>query len=247
MNILGDKPKRNRIPCGTEIHNKMYANEPDVKPEVKPKPRVINPNQSAPNKDGFIYVPSINLYLSQETHFKGKNWNDCHIETQKQGYTMPTIHQFAEFLRYLRSDEGKSKIANANEILNEIYEVRSPWRSEWLDAFFRQNDDSMNIEYNHKVSGTSLIAQNKEQLADYLAETKTPGISLDNWLANPNQHGLPKPRCKNGKLYYWKPTDGRVARFSADSDGANLVCNWYPGNGNDSLGVRLVASAEGAS
>ena len=215
-------------------------------PNPKPQEQIVT--QSPINKDGFIYVPSINLYLSEETHFKGKDWKESHIETQKQGCTMPTIQQFVEFLRYLRSDEGKAKVKNADKILNEIYEVRNPWRSEWLDAYyFEQKAEDMLVNYNHKFNGTSLIAQNTEQLTNYLAETKIPGISLEDWLENPNPHGLPKSNCKDGKLCYWQPENGRVARFYADSGRAILGCDGVPDVRYDSLRVRLVASAENAS
>ena len=224
-----------------EAERLAKANKPKDNPEA-PKQEPTTTQATLPNKDGFIYVPSINLYLSEETHFKGKRWNQSHIETQKQGYTMPTISQFVEFLKYLRSDEGQSNVKNARIILNEIYEVRSPWRAEWLDALFEKQDDKMLIHYNHRINGTNLIAQNTEQLIDYLAETKTPGISLDNWLANSNKHGLPKSNCKKGNLYYWKPTNGNVARFDASSVRANFGCDWDPDDRDVSLGVRFVAS-----
>ncbi|MEK6830196.1 MAG: hypothetical protein AABY15_08835, partial [Nanoarchaeota archaeon] len=45
------------------------------------------------------------------------------------------------------------------------------------------------------------------------------------------------PNMEDGKLYYWHPKDGRVARFYADSVRAYLYCNWSPSDRYSDLGV----------
>ena len=106
----------------------------------------------------------------------------------------------------------------------------------------------MYVSY-HTFDSKGKIVQKSEKLENYLAENKTPGIDLESWLANPTKHGLPKPDCKKGSLYYWNPVNGYVARFNADSVRALLNCNWSPGNCDAGLGVRYVEarSAETAS
>ena len=68
-------------------------------------PPNVEANDFAPNKNGFIYVPSINLYVAKERSLQGLNWSNTHDELKKQNLSMPTIHQFREFLKYLRSKE----------------------------------------------------------------------------------------------------------------------------------------------
>ena len=65
----------------------------------------------------------------------------------------------------------------------------------------------------------------------------TPGINLEEWIRNPNKHGLPKPDISSGNLYYWCPTDERVARLCAVTYWANLNCNRDPSNLNGGFGI----------
>ena len=230
-------------------------------PQVQAPPETQEPAQpqepQAPesppsNLDGFIYVPSIKLYVAKQRTLHNLDWYDTHKELHKQGSTMPTIPQFIEFLKYLRTDyENKDE---AQQILDEILTVRSPWRSEWLDAKFRNQNNQMYVDFNHQTQGADLTPKNSERLTNYLSENKTPGINLDDWLSRPTSQGLPPSDCKSGDLYYWNPRDGRVSRFGADSDGIDLYCSWGPGSSDGALGVRLVrggdkgdASAKSAS
>lgn len=46
--------------------------------------RPINPNITAPNLDGFVYVPSINLYVAKQRTHLNESWSQCHeIKTEK--------------------------------------------------------------------------------------------------------------------------------------------------------------------
>ena len=196
---------------------------------------------SAKELEGFIYVPSINLYLSKEVSHKGKSWNECHEILSKEDAFMPTIYHFKEFLKYMRENPNGTNDASGSEIetiLDEILTVRDPWRAEWLDAKFEKRKDGLYL----------LTKQGSpEKLTDYLDKTRNPGIDLDDWLENANSQGLPSSKTKDGKLYYYAPVDGRVARFDADSDGAYLGCDdGVPVSRSDSLGVRR-ATAEGGS
>ena len=74
-------------------------------------------------------------------------------------------------------------------------------------------------------------------------KNKTPGISLESWLQNPTKQGLPNKDTKSEDLFYWFPLsdNNSVARFDADSDGADLNCYWSPSDSDSVLGVRAVA------
>ncbi len=196
------------------------------------------PQENAPDLKGFVYVPSIGLYVAKERTLTGLTWAKTHKELKKQNLMMPTILQFREFLKYLRD----SKKPEEQKIFNEIVEVRTPWRSEWLNARFEDRNGLYMISENVFVNGKY---QDIEQKLDkYLAENRIPGISLDAWLNSNAQHGLPESKISKGDLYYWSPVSGYVAGFVAGSFRACLCCIGYPGYSVPSLGV--FACAEGA-
>ena len=50
------------------------------------------------------------------------------------------------------------------DVYDEIFTVRSPYRAEWLDANFKVVKDRLHMNYNHKIIGGALKPQNSEQL-----------------------------------------------------------------------------------
>ena len=180
------------------------------------------------NKDAFIYVPSINLYVAKERTHLNKNWKDCWTELQSQNYQMLKINEFREFLKYTKE--------NHKDIYNEITEVNSPWRGEWLDANFK-------VEKNELY----LLTENeskKEKLEDCLMKDKNPGILLEDWINGKNisSQGLPNKNISSGSLYYWHPRsdNNSGARFGAFDGRAGLNCNGNPSLADSGLGVRAV-------
>ncbi|MBU2612609.1 MAG: hypothetical protein KKB62_02725, partial [Nanoarchaeota archaeon] len=189
------------------------------------------------NMEGFVYVPSINLYVAKEKKFHRKNWFEAHKLLQKEGEKMLTPYEFVEFLKYAKINE--------ENVYNEITKLKSPWRAEWLDADFKVKNGVLHINYNHVLdSNGNLIPKNLEVLdKETLMKDKTPGISLEDYLeSNHTSQGLPNKSVKSGDLYYWFPRsdDNSVAWFDADDNGADLNCNWDPSNRDDILGVRAV-------
>lgn len=178
---------------------------------LKNKPRPL---------DGFDYIPSLKLYVAKEKKFYGDNWFDSHKQLQENGERMLTLPEFREFLNYART--------NLPETYRDITEVRNPWRAEWIDADFKLKNNKLFI--------------NSEPLdKDTLMEDKL--ISLDDYLNNNHtSKGLPTNKVKSGNLYYWPPrsNNNSVARFGADSDLADLVCDGNPSRGDSGLGVRAV-------
>ena len=186
----------------------------------------LKDKSSNKNTNEFIYVPSINLYIAKERTHLNKNWKDCWTELQSQNYQMLKINEFREFLKYTKE--------NHKDIYNEITEVNSPWRGEWLDANFK-------VEKNELY----LLTENeskKEKLEDCLMEDKNLGILLEDWINGKNisSQGLPNKNISSGSLYYWHPRsdNNSVARFSAGSGRANLGCYGNPSGTLSSLGVR---------
>ena len=148
--------------------------------------REANPITAEQRKD-YVFVPSLGLYLSENRYLQNKNWNETQEILHKEGKRMPTIPEFVELLKYLRSKDGKSQVKNAGKILDEVYKVAGDWRSEWLDAKF-EDKKGMYVSY-HTFDSNGKIIQKQEKLENYLAENKTPGIDLESWLDNPTKQG----------------------------------------------------------
>jgi len=150
-------------------------------------------------------------------------WEKTQEALKKQGCQMLTIPEFIEFLKFTRK--------NYPEIFEDITVVRDPWRTEWLDAYFKEEKGQMYI-YTRNT-------KKREKLdKDTLMEDKLPGIDFNDLFSNSTKQGLPKLNVKAGVLYYWYPRNGTVAGFGADSDRANLGCNGNPRGSSSALGVR---------
>jgi len=196
-----------KITIPDEVFGKKLGEDLIEKVLSKKDPQPTNTNISnQPNIENYIYVPSINLYISKEKTLHNNDWNDAHKKLKEQGLRMPTIPEFLEFLRYIKSNPNDQEYAS---ILKEITELKSPWRSEWLDAYFEQENNQFYIYTKNKTI--------KQPLESCLMEDKTPGIDFNNLLDNPTKQGLPKANVREGNLYYWHPRNGTVARFDADS------------------------------
>ena len=270
LQITSDKQREYKDPDEVaEALNKRYELEQKrdaLKQKSKPESpenetKQTEPTQITPIKvtepEKYLILPGNshgkynydNSLISVEKTLHNKNWFDCHKELLKQGYHMPTIPQFIDFLNLLKS--GKAFHANGTKadtkllerILDEILTVKSPWRSEWLDADFKVKGNDLYVNYSHTLDAKgNLLPKYSEKLTDYLTEDKTPGIDLNEWLKDANVHGLPKPNIKNGNLYYWAPDrdNNSVAGFLADSVRAALNCDRYPTYTYSDLGVRII-------
>ena len=183
---------------------------------------------------GFVYVPTLGLHVAKGRILQGKDWFESHKELQSQGSRMPTIPEFVEFLKYTKS--------NLPDVYEDITEVRSPWRGEWLDADFKVISGVLHINYNHILdSNGNLVPENSEPLdEDTLMQDRR--ISLDSWLNNPTGQGLPRKDVDKGELHYWNPRrdDNSVARFVAGHDKADLGWGRVPSVRISDLGVRAV-------
>jgi len=183
---------------------------------------------NVPNLKGYIYVPPIKLYVAKERTLYGKNWYEAHEELHKQGLQMLIIPEFIEFIKYLKQNPNQEN----NKVLDEILAEKDPRRSEWLDAYFEQRDDGLYILTKNKTKQGLLEAC-------LMRDIIIPGISLDDWLRDATSQGLPKENTLEGESRYWCPSDGYVAGFGADSNGAFLDCYWNPENSDSSLGIRV--------
>lgn len=176
-----------------------------------------------------------------KTHLN-ERWFDCttpKLLESENGY-MLTGRQEVDFLRLVKSGkafDGNGKRIESgklHDLFNDITEVRSPWRAEWIDAKFGDKT----ITY-HKINKDGSIREVTESLGDALMQDKTPGISLDSWLKTADKHGMPTSKTKEGSLCYWYLRENAVAWFNADSSRAYFNCGGDPANRDDSLGARV--------
>jgi len=226
-------------PDGRVIDGKEAYDEIMSRPDVQVPEKNSTNQASSPNLEGFIYIPSIKLYVAKERTHLGKDWFESHKSLISEGLRMPTIPEFIEFLKYTKT--------NFPEIYKEITEVRSSWKAEWLDADFKVVNEKLHINCYHVLdSNGNLIPKNSELLDNNtLMENKTPGISLEDYLTkNHTNQGLPSKNVNSGDFYYRYPIsdNNSVARFYVYSVWTLLDCNGYASGRGSPLGVRAVFS-----
>ncbi len=222
---------------GVEIEGSMER----VLSQEKQQPIQIPTNSKQPDKNGFIYVPAIKLYVAKEKTLHGKDWYQTHKELHKQNLQMLTIPQYFEFIDYLK--QNKNSIQEAEQILDEMLAKRDPGRAEWLDADFKVINKNLCINYNHRTINNKLTPQNSERLEDCIMKDSYVAIEF-------NKQGLPIKKSidssyiQDKNIYYWYPRsdNNSVARFYANSVRAFLDCDRNPSFSNSSLGVRVAKS-----
>jgi hypothetical protein len=191
-----------------------------------------------PVNEGFIYIPSIDLYVAKEKTYFNYSWFECQVFLKERGERMLILPEFLEFLKYTRE--------NFLDVYNAITEESFPIKAEFIDARFKIKEKKLAVGYNHTFnSERRLIAQNLEFLdKDTLMEDKK--ISLEDYLDyNHTSQGLPSQSVKSGNLYYLAPNlqeadDTSVAEFDSDFGGPRLGLNDLYFDKDPSLGVRAV-------
>ena len=171
--------------------------------------------------------------------------NALTLNLNLNGFTL-NPRQFIDFLALLKSGkayDSKGSAIKKDELLqiyDEITKVRTPWRSEWMDASFESINDKLYLLSKHKLVNGILTPEYKEFVENStLMKDKLPGISLDSLLKTANKQGFPINKTENGELYFWHPRNGGVAGLDAVSDWAYLICNRNPTYSYPALGVRF--------
>ena len=216
-----------------------------IKKEPKQTQNPVTPkvNPKVQERKDWVYVPSLGLYISDDRCLLGLDWQHNQEPLHKQGYRMPTIPEFIEFVKYIKSPEGQAKVNNANKILDEILTIRDPFRGEWLDAKFyvRTKNDKLYITY-HTFNKKGNIIKKEEELTDHLrADIIMTGLNLDSWLNDHTKQGLPKKDCPEGNLNYSCPVLGTIGLFNTSTIGLHLDFHLDSNYSNPNIGVRCVA------
>jgi len=131
-----------------------------------------------------------------------------------------------------------------SRIMNEITAVREPYRAEWYEDTFSNEDGELVVNRNYALQNGVLVPTYSEQLESCLMESRTPGISLKDWVKKATSQGFPGKNVRKGALYFWPPTNGAGAGFNANSYWAYLGGDWGPTGSSPALGVRCVRRFE---
>ncbi len=207
-----------------ETYEEQYHPE---KQEAEPEPTVPT-SPASPiqvNDASYIILPSHthntysypDLLVAKARSHQNLEWNQAHQALHQQQASMLTIRQFVDFLAHLKArkvyDGTGSKVAKADikQLLEDILAQRAPWRAEWLDALFTEDNGIWKIKYGHQEKKGKLVARYHEPLEACIREDCYVN------LFSANKQGLPTRKVSKQEIYYWQPGNGTVARFLADS------------------------------
>lgn len=185
---------------------------------------VAAPNVIIPGRNGFIYVPSLKMDVAKEPSNYVENWQDSHEFLRNQDSVMLTMSGLAEFLRYTKE--------NYPLVYRDVTASSDIWRGEWIDAFFLQRREGIQVLTRNKRKSENLDTNT-------LRGVRAPGISLDSWIENPTRQGFPRVNVEEGSTYYWPPKKNSVAILVVDPYGSVLGCSSGSFSGHPGLGVRV--------
>jgi len=179
--------------------------------------------------------------IAKERKKLGKDWVNVHLELNSQRFHMPTIKQFIDFLKLLRSGEvcdlvgQRLSIDEITDIYGKITKRRTPIEDIWLDArFYTVNYRAKRLIIDEEHRGKAQI--------DLRHLTHLRFISpLESWalgkcikkescyidlLNSKNPHGLPTVKNESDQFRLWPPKKEHTAVFRAGEE-VGLYCS-YP-------------------
>jgi len=189
---------------------------------LKKSGRPCNPEPLYGFKKDFIYVPSIKLYVEEESKLE-ETWDKAHDSSEKK-LRMLKIPEFIIFLKH---------VEDYNEKIYRNLTRGKQWRIELLDAYFIKRKDGFSISTENRT--------NTKKLENVLMEDWE--ISFKSWKKDPGPQGLPKlnigkPNTREDKLNYSPPENNGVAGFEIINGTIHLHCNLNPSSTQDVLRVR---------
>ncbi len=165
----------------------------------------------------FIYVPSIELYVSKGKTLLEKDHDESQKVLHSKGKKMLTVPEFLEFLKHTKE--------NHSTLYDGITEVRNPTRVEKLDANFKVQGKDLVVDYYIFEKGKIVL---KSEILDKDTLMKFKKISLMDLLENSTNQRLPSNKTKLGNLNYSPPRENSDARFGTDHYGNSLIFNRSP-------------------
>ena len=177
------------------------------------------------------------LYLAKQRSFYGINWeNQLYKLSERKGFR-PNIRDFVDLVLLLESNKSiydgngkKISVLEKKEILDDIKELKEPWRGEYFDNRFFDYLGNMFMGTGHRII-SGKIRPSIIKIVNL--------IEKDGYIrfSDLDEDGLAK-KVGEGNIFCCYPRDGTVARFVADSVWANLDCSRIPTGSIADLGVR---------
>jgi len=188
-------------------------------PRQEPTTKKTKSNQAINSQD-YILLEGTDNYpdtlISTTSTLQNNSWYETHERLHEQGFYMPTIKQFVDFLKLLKSgnafNEQGSRVplTQLEQIFNEITELRTTGPLEVLDAKFEGINGVFYMNYNHKIINGQLQPQNAKILQSYVIHPNTtlgkilimPVAKLEYWLNNSTPEGLTPSNITDGDRLY---------------------------------------------
>ncbi len=202
---------------------------------------IMLPAKSTPRYN----YPDLFISMHLLDKVRGWSWEEAIQFASKKDFCILTPREFVDFLSLLRSGktiyDGNGREIHADrihEITDEIFGSNRVYSYELFDTCYRNIGSQM-----HAVSANGYIDGRVEgldtkALAPYkVAERQGDRqISLDYWLENATEDGLPPEIVPGGGLRYFAPADGCIARFGGAHRENTLQCD---ARINDPAGNRI--------
>ena len=236
------------------LNEKEEKPKPEEKEEIKQV--VHQPINAIQNLDRYILLEGRDngdsciypdLLVSMDKSYPRMSWYETHAALSREGSYMLTIRQFVDFLNVLKSGkafDGKGNLLGKIEsetLFDEIVaRANSGGRSEWLDAKFSRKGLAQRLYITaHNIQSSGISDETTEPLDNCLRWSRKhgkSGLAINFWLDSPTLQGMPRNNAPDGDIYYLRPKNGKVARFSADMDRVIFNCRedphlLYPGPG----------------
>jgi hypothetical protein len=238
-----------------ENRNKEFA---ELVKRLEKKPATVNTSRTVQkdkpadvtNKDGFVYVPPINLYFAEERSNYNLTWDATHKKVIPEGYEMPSPMETWKFIDYLKNNLSVPKL---KKVYDDILKTtpQNTWHGEWQNAIYSNEDGKVWVRHVRGLKKNGEIdLSDRVELNGYLNSDGWADVTSMN---NISDEGLCKIASSKDKysqgenIYFYHPRNGNVARFVANSVRAYLGCHWDPTYSNASLGVRLVIRPKGVT
>lgn len=217
----------------------LYSIE-GLRKALDPENLIMLPAKSAP---GYNYP---DLFISMRLlDVVGWDWRTAFTSASENNFCILTPREFVDFLNLLKSNkpiyDGNGRKIHEDRICainDEIFKRDRTHSYEVLDTYYRRIGEHRQMQAisGHVYIDDEVRGLNTKPLAPHLMGEKLQ-ISLDYWLANATEDGLPPADTTEGcSMIYCSPAEGRITKFGMHNGRAMLQCDAHD---NESAGNHI--------
>lgn len=204
----------------------------------------------------FVRIPGTNIAIEKEQSVSVKTFDEFHEIAGESGLFVATPSLFMpHYIRARDAAAGKAELYDSNGRLIsksasvEIWDYLSNEACIFLNAKFVEGTGFNDLDLETKFVNIKKSRRFTERITREERVPLTKHVNLDGSLADLvfNKQGFPVRESrfadyKSGRnLYFYKPLEGCVAGFWANSDRSILDCVVHPGYSYAGLGVLFCA------